>query len=336
MIPDLVQAHRGLGQVQMAAQRLPNQEVLIRTLILQEAKLSSEVENIVTTNDEVYQAFSGDVEEMSPNLKEVLRYGDAVWFGYQEIKRGRPISPSLMTDLVERIKGSPVGIRSMTGTRVANSRTGEIIYSPPEGKDRIIQLMDALCRFLSDTSSADPLIRLAAGHYQFEAIHPFPDGNGRAGRVINVLFLIQEGLLDLPLIYPSRQILNSKSEYYDLLRGVTERGEWEAWLRYMLRAIRDSAKDSIELIDSILDLMAADSERLKSEAPRLYSRELVELIYSQPYTRIAGFEEAGLGNRQTASSHLNRLTEMGLLVRVQAGRNVLFLNPKMIRLFAGP
>jgi Fic family protein len=209
------------------------------------------------------------------------------------------------------------------------------VYSPPEGEDSIRRLLHNLCEFLyREEDDIDPLIKLAIAHYQFEAIHPFPDGNGRTGRVLNILFLIERSLLEIPVLYLSRYIIQNKAEYYRGLRSVTEEEAWEDWVSYMLQAIEVTAIETRQRIQAIHEAMSQAKETIKQGAPKMYSHELVEVIFSQPYTRISFLEERGLAKRQTASSYLKRLEELGLLKSVKVWRETLYLNPKLMELLA--
>ena len=245
------------------------------------------------------------------------------------------MNPDLFAALASIINDVDTGVRKQSGTRIGNQATGQIIYSPPVGEDLIRGLLTNLCEFIyDDQDDIDPLVKLAVAHYQFEAIHPFPDGNGRTGRVLNILFLIERRLLEIPVLYLSRYIIQNKSRYYHGLREVTEHGAWEDWISLILQAIEATAIETRKRIHSIRQAMTEAKELIKVAAPKMYSHELVELIFSQPYTRIGFLEQSGLAKRQTASVYLKRLEELGILVSVKSWRETLYLNPKLMQLLA--
>lgn len=309
---------------------IPNQAVLLKAIVLQEARLSSEIENIVTTSDELYRAMSGAAPESDHHTKEVLRYQEALWHGVEQLRRGRPLSTTLFVELVQIIRQTTIGVRSSPGTQIVNDRTGEVVYTPPEGEKAIRDLLDNLSDYLADDDGVDPLIRLAVGHYQFEAIHPFSDGNGRTGRVINILYLVQRGLIEVPVLYLSRYILQHRAGYYGNLRRVTEQGDWEPWVLYMLDAIEATALDTRSRIIAIRSSLEEAVERARQEMARGYSRELVELVFQQPYTRIRFLERAGIAKRQAGSEYLQELARIGLLIPLRTGRDVIYVNERLM------
>lgn len=267
-----------------------------------------------------------------PHTKEVLRYNDALWYGFNSIKnQNRPLTTNLFEKLFQQIKQSSAGVRKTPGTKLANG-AGEVIYTPPEGETILRDKLANLERFIYAEDGLDPLVRLAVVHYQFEAIHPFTDGNGRTGRILNILFLIEQGLLDIPVLYLSRYIIENKNNYYSGLRRVTEIGDWETWILYMLGAIEQTARETRKRILEIRYLMAEDIERIKSELPKVYSKDLLELLYRQPYCKIRFLEEAGIAQRQTASTYLKELERIGVLSGVKMGRELYFINQKFLRL----
>lgn len=330
-----IKARAALSDLKGSGKLIPNQAMLVRAIVLQEAKLSSEIENIVTTNDDLYKALSKDSLDGNPHTKEVLRYGDAVWTGFDHLQKGKLLTPSLFSELATIINDVQTDVRKLPGTRIANPNTKEIVYSPPEGEGTLRRLLNNLCEFMyDDADDIDPLIKLAVVHYQFEAIHPFPDGNGRTGRVLNILYLVERRLLDLPVLYLSRYIIQNKGDYYRGLRSVTEEGAWEEWVAYMLQSIETTAIETRNRIEQIHAAMNEAKQTIKEKAPKMYSHELVELIYSQPYTRISFLEERGLAKRQTASTYLKNLEKLGLLVGIKVWRETLYLNPTLMRLLA--
>jgi Fic family protein len=319
-----IAASRVLAELKGLAQIIPNQAILIDGLVLQEARLSSEIENIVTTNDELFKAAADEGTSASLATKEVLRYREALRYGFDQIRR-RPLSTNLFVEIARIIKQGDFGIRRLPGTRIVNGK-GEAIYTPPEGEALIRDKLAELERFIHQEDELDPLVKLALAHYQFEAIHPFPDGNGRTGRIINILFLVERGLLNLPVLYLSRYIIDHKPAYYEGLRRVTEEGAWEDWVLYMLAAIEHTSVRTRERIDQILALMESVRERVQGEAPAIYSKDLIEVVFRHPYCKIQFLERAGLGTRQTCAKYLRELERLGVLHGEKVGREVYFIN----------
>lgn len=327
-------ANKALAELRRAGDLIPNQAVLIRAILLQEAKVSSEIENIVTTNDELYRAFSDDAERADASTKEVLRYEESLWHGFQHLQQKGLLTSRLFVEIAQIIKEHEINIRKLPGTRVANRRTGEPIYAPPEGENLIRSFLDNLSEYLYAEDGVDPLIKMAAAHYQFEAIHPFPDGNGRTGRVLNVLYLIDCGLLGIPVLYLSRYIIQNKAAYYEGLRRVTEEQAWEDWIVYMLDGIEQTAMDTKNRIVRIRDAIVEAANIAKASMIKGYSKELIELIFQQPYTRIPMLERAGIAKRDAASNYLRELDRIGLLRRSKHGRDMLYLNSKLLEILA--
>ncbi|HVT11128.1 MAG TPA: Fic/DOC family N-terminal domain-containing protein [Fimbriimonadaceae bacterium] len=325
-------ANKALAELRGIGQLIPYQGVLIRAIVLQEAKLSSEIENIVTTNDQLYRGFSDDPSESDPSTKEVLRYEEALWCGFQHLRNGRPLSASLFVELVQIIKQASIGIRTMPGTQIVNERTRAPIYTPPVGELFIRRLLDNLSDFLYATDPTDPLIKMAVAHYQFEAIHPFSDGNGRTGRVLNILYLVDRGLLDLPVLYLSRHILEHKADYYSGLRQVTEEGSWEDWIVYMLEALEVTAIDTRNRVLQIRQALDTAIAEAKAKMSRGYSKELIELVFEQPYSRIRFLESRNIAKRQTASEYLKELHRIGLLRPIKRGRELYYVNDTLMKI----
>jgi Fic family protein len=332
-----IEAHRALAELKGAGRNIPDQTVLLSALALQEAKLSSEIENIVTTNDELYRAFvDGPALSGDAATKEVMRYNRALWAGFEEIQRGRPIGTRLFERIVEIIKDTDLRVRRAGSTRIVNADTGMTIYTPPEGEDRLRAMLADLERFMHADDGLDPLVRLALAHYQFEAIHPFVDGNGRTGRIINILYLIERGLLELPVLYLSRYVVENKADYYARLRDVTESQAWESWILYMLDAIRSTASSTRKRIAAIRDLKEEVGARISREAPHVYSLDLLEVLFAQPYSKIGFVEDACRVTRQTASKYLQDLASLGLLERYKIGREAYYLNVPLLELLTAP
>jgi Fic family protein len=329
-------AHRFLAELKGRAATIPNQGILIDTLSLQEAKASSEIENIVTTQDELFQAALFPENPSSPAAKEVALYRDALRSGLHDLhsKQG-VISNNSIIAMFQILKRTDGGFRNALGTALKNDQTGEIVYVPPQGGYEVITYMTALEKFINadDMRHLDPLVRMAIIHHQFESIHPFPDGNGRLGRILNVLYLTQQGLLDIPILYLSRYITRNKGDYYKLLQSVRETGDWEPWLIYMLTAVAETSAQTIELIGGIRDLMARYKQEIRSEYSRIYSQDLLNNLFRHPYTRIDYLVNDIGVSRQTASKYLDQLAAGGLLVKHHSGRNVYFINAPLMELF---
>lgn len=325
-----ITASRALAELKGMAERMPNQAMLIDSLVLQEARASSEIENILTTNDELFKAASDEALPASAEAKEVLRYRQALNRGFRQIKE-RPLATGLFIEIAQLIKETDFSVRRMPGTRIANSQN-ETIYTPPEGEGVIRDKLRELENFMHADDGLDVLVKMALVHYQFEAIHPFPDGNGRTGRILNILYLVDRGLLNLPVLYLSRYVIDHKAAYYEGLRRVTEEGAWADWVLYMLDAVEQTSLRTHQQITDILALMESVRERVQREAPAVYSKDLIEQIFHQPYCKIAFLERAGLGTRQTCSKYLRGLERLGVLTGQKIGREVYFINQELYKL----
>lgn len=330
VLKQCITARAALAALQQAAELIPNQGVLVNTLPLLEAQASSEIENIVTTTDRLFQ-FQDASERADPATREALRHRGALLEGYRALRQ-RPLS-TLTAELVcTRIKGVEMQVRRVPGTALANDKTGEVIYTPPVGEELLRTKLANWERFLHEAHDIDPLIRMAVGHYQFEAIHPFTDGNGRTGRVLNSLYLIEEQLLTLPILYLSRYIIAHKADYYRLLLDVTREQAWEPWLIYMLKGVEETAQWTTAKIAAIRTLSLMTIEHVKRAAPKIYSHELVDLIFELPYCRIQNVVDKNIAGRQAASRYLKRLVEIGVLTDVVVGREKLYIHPKLMQL----
>ena len=327
-----INARAALAELKQAAQLIPNQTMLINTIPLLEAKDSSEIENIVTTTDQLFQHVQGD-GQADHATKEALRYRTALNKGFHSLK-AKPLCTATAVDICRTLKGADMDIRRTPGTQLANDRTGEVIYTPPDGEARLRDLLANWERFLHNQTELDPLIRMAVGHYQFEAIHPFTDGNGRTGRVVNILYLIQEELLHLPILYLSRHIIAHKADYYRLLLEVTRDQAWEAWVLYMLRAVEETSRWTTDKIAAIRALAEHTTDHVRSSLPKIYSRELVDVIFEQPYCRIGNIVDKGIAHRQTASRYLKELVQLGVLREMPFGKEKLFIHPKLMQLLS--
>lgn len=336
----LARASRALAELKGEAKAIPNQGILIDTLFLQEAKASSEIENIVTTQDELFQADMFPDGPMSAAAKEVALYRDALQLGFGDMQAsGGIISNNAIIAMFQLLKGRSDGFRSTPGTALKHDRSGEIVYVPPHDGASIIQHMRALERFINDdeASPLDPLIKMALIHHQFESIHPFPDGNGRIGRILNVLYLTRAGLLDIPILTLSRHITRTKGAYYRLLQDVRDSngsaGSWQAWVTYMLEAVSETSGTTLRIVTGLRGQMGAMKKRLRAEYPRFYSQDLLNLLFRHPYTRIA-FLVTELGiSRQTAAKHLDLLAEAGFVRKHRAGKYNYYVNSDLVELF---
>jgi Fic family protein len=324
-----VAARAALAELRLAGHLIPDQSVLINSIPLLEAKDSSEIENIVTTNDALFREVSLGDGDAAPATKEAAQYRTALYQGYQTLS-ARPVSTRLAVEICRTVTGKQYDVRQTPSTTLKNSITGEVVYTPPAGAERLRDFLANWERFINEQHELDPLVRMAVQHYQFEAIHPFGDGNGRTGRILNVLCLIQDGLLDLPTLYLSRQILRTRGEYYRLLSRVTSHGEWEPWLLYMLAATEMTSGWTNQKIRAIRALMDATVEYVRASAPKMYSRELVELIFTQPYCRITDLVERGIAERHRASTYLKELVKLGVLVEERQWRDKIFLHRKYL------
>ncbi|RJP60198.1 MAG: Fic family protein [Ignavibacteriales bacterium] len=329
-----ISANKALAELKGVAKTIPNQSILISTLPLQEARSSSEIENVITTNDKLYEAMASSANNFDPQTKEVLRYREALWEGYKELQTRKLLTTNLYIRIYQKIKETNAGIRVTPGTKISNSE-GEVVYTPPEGEEVIRNKLRNLEEFIHADNELDDLIKLALIHYQFEAIHPFNDGNGRVGRIINVLYLILKGQLDLPILYLSKYIIENKNEYYKRLRNVTEKNEWQPWALYILDAIKETAEFTSAKIVQIKNLVDRTTEEAKKKLPsRVYSKELVELIFEEPYSKTEFVVNAGIAKRQTAAEYLKELEKVGLLKSKKVGREVLYLNHNLQKILA--
>jgi len=333
-----IAAGRALAELKGVGETIPNQSILVNALVLQEAQASSEIENIATTSDALFEAFSTSDKEIDPATKEVLHYREALWEGYRLLKERGPLSTNLFIELVQTIKKNKAGIRSTPGTKVMNAATGETVYTPPEGMGTLRDKLHNIEAFIHEEQDGmDPLIKLPLIHYQFEAIHPFTDGNGRTGRIINILYLVHENLLELPILSLSKPIIEHKTDYYRLIRGVTERNEWEPWVLYILDAVERTAAFTKERIFQIRDLLAETLTGCKEHLPKkVYSKELIEILFYRPYTKVEHLVEAGIVERKTAAVYLSELERIGVLRKKKVGRENLYLNVRLYNLLAKP
>lgn len=326
-----ISASRALAQLNGALINLPNPRLFLDTIHLQEAKASSEIENIITTNDDIYKSLVSDRKLENAATKEVLSYKDALWLGFEKLDKKPFITTNLCIEIVQCIKQNTAGIRKLSGTTLSNTE-GEIIYTPPSGEKVILDKLANLEKFINDDDSLDPLIKMAIMHYQFEAIHPFSDGNGRTGRILLLLYLKMTKLLDIPAIYLSEYIINNKTDYYRKLKNVTEKSEWEDYILYMLDMVETTANKGLIRLEEVVKLMDTMSEQIKSELPKVYSKDLIEILFKLPYTKRQFLIDAGLGTPKTVGNYLMDLEEKNYLKSVKVGKEKLYLNYKLMKI----
>lgn len=332
ILRQLGKSANSLGELKGIAKTIPNQAMLINAVVLQEAKDSSEIENIITTQDELYEALTTNSKYTS-EIKEVINYRSAIFLGQELIKKQGFLRLKDVEELQNTIVENNAGIRNMPGTVLKNDKTGEIVYTPPQEKNEILDLLSNFLEYYNlNQNDISPLINLAILHYQFESIHPFYDGNGRTGRILNILYLIINGLLDIPILYLSSYINENKSEYYRLLQAVNTADEWEEWILYMLKAIEETANKTIIKINLIKELLDNTIKIAQENASKIYRKELIELLFEQPYSKI-DFVVNRLGvERKSGSRYLKKLAEIGILESKKIGRETIYINTKLIEI----
>jgi len=326
---ELIKANKALAELKGYSEVVPNKNILLNAITLNESKDSSEIENIITTHDELFSEMA-DVKLISDIPKEVLKYKEAIWHSYDLIKKNGFLSTNMIVEIQRIIEGNRAGIRKQGGTVLQNEKTKEIIYTPPSTEDEIRELMTDLEKYMNMENGIDPLIKLAVIHYQFESIHPFYDGNGRTGRIINILYLILNDLIDSPILYLSKYIIENKNKYYDLLQKVRTQGLWHEWILYIVRGVFETSKDSLYRLKRINEEYNNVVEKIKSRVPSLYSRELVDLLFSEFYTKISSVVKCLEVTRKTASGYLSQLVESDILEVEVMGRNKIYINRGLI------
>lgn len=323
-----INARAAIAELKTAGELLPDQGLLINILPMLEAKDSSRIENIVTTSDRLFQ-YADREDGADPATKEALRYRTALNDGYTHLEAW-PLCTNTAIAICTKLRAVQTDIRKTPGT-VLRDQDNNIVYTPPVGEDTIRNLLANWERFIHGDDDLDPLIKMAIAHYQFECIHPFPDGDGRTGRILNILYLIQTELLSLPILYLSRFILENRTAYYTHLRRVTEEGDWEAWILFMLSAVENTSRWTTTKISVVRQLITETTEYVREKLPKIYSHELVQALFAQPYCRIENLVERNIAKRQTASSYLKQLTEAGVLEEMSVGREKLYLNTRLLR-----
>lgn len=337
VLKKLASAHRYLAELKGIAASIPNQSILINTLALQEAKDSSAIENIITTHDAMYKAqlFSDAVNDAA--AKEVSLYAEALKHGFDLAHRNQLLTINHVVEIQQFLEQNDAGIRRIPGTALVNPADNTVVYTPPQDYQTIMRLMDNLMEYINHPAmhDVDPLTKMAVIHYQFESIHPFYDGNGRTGRILNLLYLVLEDLLTLPILYLSRYIIQHKGEYYRLLQNVREKDEWEPWLLYMLEAVDQTSQRTIELVNGINTLMMDYKHRIRSLHPKIYSQDLINNLFRHPYTKIEFLMQDINISRYTSARYLDQLAEDGFLAKEKIGRSNFYINLPLFNLLKG-
>ena len=318
---------RALAELKGIAKTMPNQNILINAIMINEAKASSEIENIVTSHDEIYEAMIKP-NNSNPYAKEVVDYRGAIWVGYKNLEENGYISLELIKKVQEKIEHNNAGIRSTLGTVIKNTKTDEIFYTPPQTREEILDYMNNLLNYINISDDVDPLIKLALVHYQFESIHPFYDGNGRTGRILNILYLIKENLLETPILYLSKYIINTKNEYYRLFQETRETNNYEKWIIYILKGIEETAIGTIKIINAISEEMLKVKYELRDNT-KIYSKELLEAMFYEFYTKTSYVEKLLGVSERTALRYLNTLVDKGFLVSERVGRERIYKNQRL-------
>ena len=326
-----IEARAAVAELKQCGGLIPNQAMLINTIPVLEAQASSAIENIVTTADRLFQFVSTPEAQMDAATKEALRYSRALSSGFQSIQT-RPLTKQTAIEVCSTIKGVEMEIRRTPGTALIEASSGQVIYTPPETEAVLQEKLTNWEKFIHQATEFDPLVRLAVMHYQFEAIHPFTDGNGRTGRILNILFLVDLGLLEIPVLYLSRYIIQHKQEYYQYLYQVTAQENWQSWILFMLNAVLETAQWTTQKIQAIRQLIEITINYVKETRPKVYNRDLLDLIFIQPYCRIANVVDAKIAHRQTAANYLKELCEIGVLRETKIGREKLFIHPRFLQL----
>ena len=331
VLKQLARTSRALAELKGIAQTMPNQNILINAIMINEAKTSSGIENIVTTHDEIYKAMVRPMDT-SPAAKEVVDYRAAIWKGYELIQERGIINTNIIIKIQEKIEHNQAGIRNVPGTVIKNTLTDEIVYIPPQEKAEILKYMKNLEDYINnDEDMVDPLIKLAIIHYQFESIHPFYDGNGRTGRILNILYLVLKGLIDTPILYLSKYIIRNKIQYYELFQKTRESGKFEEWIIYILVGIEEMAEETISIINKIKDEILKMKHELR-EKTKLYSKELLEALFFEFYTKIPYVQKQLGVSDKTAQKYLDTLVSLGFLTSEKIGRERIYKNERRFRI----
>lgn len=326
-------AARALAELKGVSRQLPDPRILLIVLPLQEARDSSAIENIITTTNNLFRAIALDDANVDPNTKEVLRYRRAMDVGERLLRKNELLTTRLLEDVCSILLNREVRVRAVPGTKLKNANTGKTIYTPPEGEDNLRKLLADLEKFIHEYPHADALIKMGVIHYQFEAIHPFHDGNGRTGRILNILYLMQTELLHLPILYLSRYFIENRRGYYRNLRRVTRTGEWEPWILYMLKAVEETARQTSRQIEEIDALFRERLEQAKARVGGAHAKEMLELVFTRPYIQVKTVAENLDVSRQTARKYLQNWVDAELLISEKSGRDLLFINDALLKFF---
>lgn len=330
ILKQLSQSHRYLAELKGTSKTIPNESILINTLTLQEAKDSSEIENIVTTHDDLYK--ENILIHTNPATKEVFNYAQGLKLGFEIVRNEKLLLNKHILTIQKELLENNAGFRTQGGTKLVNSQ-GQTVYTPPQSETEVLDLMSNLEKFINDNdfSDLDPLIKMAIIHYQFESIHPFYDGNGRTGRIINILYLVLQGLLDIPILYLSRYITQNKAEYYQVLQDVRTKDDWEHLILYFLKSVEVTAKQTIDLITNINNLMQDYKADIQTKLPKIYSQDLINNLFRNPYTKIEFLEQELRINKRTAQNYLDKIAELGFLEKTKVGKSNYYMNNALIK-----
>lgn len=334
VLKKLARAHQALAELKGIAATIPNESILINTLALQEAKDSSEIENIITTQDELFRSDTASRKFVTLAAKEVHFYADALRYGFEQVRSQEILTNTHIVQIQSRIEQNSAGFRKLPGTALKNEVTGEVIYCPPQDPQEVVALMANLERFINEETFCDwdPLTKMAVIHHQFESIHPFYDANGRTGRIVNVLYLVKQGLLKIPVLYLSRYINQNKAEYYRLLQTVRDDNSWESWILFILEGIEETSQQTIVLVEKIKFLMLAMKQRMRSDLPKIYSQDLLNNLFRHPYTKIEFVVDELQITRQTAAKYLKALVKSELLEKHRVSKENFYLNIDLYKL----
>jgi Fic family protein len=332
----LTLAHKALAELKGLITSIPNQNILIETLTLREARESSAIENIISTMDELFQSNMQDNQFANANIKEIHNYAAALKKGYSLVKEKGLLTNNIILQIQATLEENNAGFRKLPGTKLLNDRTGQVVYTPPQDEETIISLMKNLEQYINDDTleDIDPIIKMAIIHHQFESIHPFYDGNGRTGRIINILYLVQKELLNLPILYLSNFIIKTKNEYYRLLQQTREKDSWEDWIIYMIAGVEETAKESIVTITGIKKLMQQYKMSIRKELPKIYSQDLINCLFKYPYTKIDFIERDLQVSRKTATRYLDQLESLAIIKKRKIGRNNFYVNEQLFQLLS--
>ena len=332
VLKQLIQSHKHLAELKGVVKTIPNQHILINTLSLQEAKSSSEIENIVTTHDDLFKE-NIMIESQNLATKEVMNYARGLKLGFEIVRNENLLLNKHILSIQEQLEENKAGFRTQAGTKLINAKN-EVVYTPPQNKDEILELMSNLEKFINDpsVSSLDPLTKMVVIHYQFESIHPFYDGNGRTGRIINILYLVLQGLLDLPVLYLSRYIIQYKADYYQFLQKVRTEGDWQSLILYLLKGVEVTAIETIALVQEIKQIMQQTKKILREKLPKIYSQDLLNNLFKNPYTKVDFLENDLNISKRTAQNYLDAVASIGLLTKVKVGKFNYYINDILIKI----